>query len=60
MVAGFVDLYGHVVEHTDGYRAESALVAALVVSDRALFPFLRALEQRYEAEVQTGSFFVVR
>lgn len=53
MLAGWVDLYGHIVEHTDGYRAEAALVAALVASDRALFPFLLALEQRYEADVQT-------
>jgi len=53
MLAGWVDLYGHIVEHADGYRAESALVAGLVVSDRALFPLLRAFERRYEADVQT-------
>jgi len=42
------------VEHADGYRAESALVAGLVVSDRALFPFLPAFERRYEADVDTA------
>lgn len=55
MVAGWVDLYGHIVEHTDGYRAESAVVAALVVKDRTLLPFVRALDRRYEADVETGS-----
>ncbi len=54
MLAGWVDLYGHIVEHADGYRAESALVAGLVVSDRALFPFLPAFERRYEADVDTA------
>ncbi len=47
MLAGWVDLYGHVVEHADGYRAD-------VVSDRALFPFLPAFERRYEADVDTA------
>lgn len=51
VVAGWVELYGHVIEHTDGFRAESALVTALVVSDRALLPVVRALERRYEVDV---------
>jgi len=53
MLAGWVDLYGHVMEHADGYRAEWALVAGLVATDRALVPLLPAFERRYEADVQT-------
>lgn len=60
MLAGWVDLYGHIVEHADGYRAEAALVAALVVNERASFPFLPVLERRYEADVQTCTFLAVR
>lgn len=52
IIAGWVELYGHVIEHTHGYRAESALVTDLLVSDRALLPFLPALERRYEADVE--------
>src|SRR2546427_10196610 len=49
MLAGWVDLYGHIVEHADGYRAESALVAGLVLGGRALFPLRRACEGRAQA-----------
>ncbi|HYT72249.1 MAG TPA: hypothetical protein VEK78_12760 [Gemmatimonadales bacterium] len=54
VVAGWVDLYGHVIEHADGYRAESALVTLLVVKDRALFPYVPVLERRYEVDAMMG------
>src|SRR5438093_8688944 len=53
MLAGWVDLYGHIVEHADGYRAESPLVASRARYDRAVVPVRRPLRRRADPDDQT-------
>src|SRR2546427_6606824 len=53
MLAGWVDLYGHIVEHADGYRAEWALVAGLLAAPPAVVPLLGTVQRRLQTDGPT-------
>jgi hypothetical protein len=62
-VWGWVSLYGQVVEHVEGYRAEAAIVRRLRLGVQTLLAFpdlpsrqrvIRELEDRYQCRVRIG------
>lgn len=61
-VRGWVGLYGHVVEHENGYRAEHAVIRRLklcaraylhLTDDQKVADVIRELEQTYHCPVET-------
>ena len=52
LVFGDVELFGRVVEHSQGYRSEGIRIAKLSVQEPVPHGVVQALESRYQCEVE--------